>query len=344
MTRLLRDYGIVVHGGAGSFVPADDVPMRRKVLAKSAETGFRLLHGKGGSSTDAVEEAIKVMEDSKVFNAGSGSSLDIEGKVSADASIINGDLSCGAIGNVRLAKNPISLARKVMQHSDHVFLVGDAGVSKFMDAIRMKKEPLEPAKHRLAQYERNLQTMKRGKVKAWPRNYRLLPAYLKEVDSNLPENRDTVGAVAIDESSNVSAGVSTGGRWLKLPGRVGDSAIIGAGIYADTRAGAASATGAGEDIIRVCLCKTTCDLMKNGADAQSACDAAVSILTEVRGIGTAGVIAVDKHGRFGASRNTEMLQRAFRFRSMRRAHVAILPHEKDPPQRAPDLGDPRLRF
>ena len=342
-TRTQLDYGIIVHGGAGSFVASREIAERRRILAKSADFGYRILKRNGGSSVDAVEEAIKILEDSKVFNAGSGSSLSLEGTVSADAAIMIGSLSCGAIGNVSVANNPISLARKVMEKSDHVFLVGDKELLKFSSAISFKTKSLKPSDQRLVQYKQNLSLMKKGKMKAWPHNYKLLRSYLSNRSAG-PGDMDTVGAVAIDSTSDVCAGVSTGGRWLKLPGRVGDSAVVGAGIYADDRSGAASATGAGEEIIRVSLCKTVCDFMRNGANAQSACDATINMVTDRRGVGIAGVIAVDKYGRFGASRNTEMLQRAFRFDSMNKTHVAILPQDKDPVFRPPDLGDPRLNF
>jgi beta-aspartyl-peptidase (threonine type) len=340
-----QNFGIIVHGGAGSFVFSKEIGQRRRALARSAEVGYRILGSKGGSSVDAVEEAIKVLEDSEVFNAGLGSSLSLEGKASADAAIMLGDLNCGAIGNVSLTKNPITLARKVMEKSDHVLLVGDQELRRFTRAIGTKGQfPLKASQKRLSQYKENLALMKEGKVKSWPKNYKLLSAYLSNPSSLPPDEMDTVGAVAIDQTSNVCAGVSTGGRWLKLPGRVGDSAVVGAGIYADNFSGAASATGAGEEIIRLCICKSVCDFMRSGLDAQSACDATINILTDRRGVGTAGVIAVDKYGRFGSSRNTEMLQRAFRFSYMSKTHVAVLPQEKDPVSKNAELRDPKLKF
>jgi beta-aspartyl-peptidase (threonine type) len=254
-------YGIVVHGGAGSFVASREIRERRRALVRSADVGNTILRRKGGSSLDAVEEAIKVLEDSRVFNAGSGSSLSLEGKVSADAAIMTGKLDCGAIGNVSVARNPISLARKVMERSDHVLLVGDEELSKFSQAIGFKSSPLGASERRLYQYRQNFAQMKERKVKAWPRNYNLLRYYISKNKNHIVEHNDTVGAVAIDQTSGLCAGVSTGGRWLKLPGRVGDSAVVGAGIYADDLSGAASATGAGEEIIRVGLCKSVCDLM-----------------------------------------------------------------------------------
>jgi L-asparaginase / beta-aspartyl-peptidase len=341
---LKSDFGIVIHGGAGSFNPSSkaNVLLRKKTLARAASIGFSHLAGSGASALDAIEESIKVLEDSGVFNAGSGASLTLEGKVTADAAVMTGELDCGSVGCVSIAKNPISLARNVMEKSDHVFLVGDQGLAKFAAASGLQLTPLEPSRVRLRLYDKNLSTMKRGLVKAWPRNYKLLKEYLRNNQSSVTS--DTVGAVAIDASGKVCAGVSTGGRWLKLPGRVGDSAVIGAGIYADDLAGAASATGAGEEIIKVCLTKTVCDLMRMGADAQGACEAAIDILTSRRGHGIAGVIAVDKFGRFGAARNTEMLQCAFRFSSMKRPYTAVLPQEKYPKQVRISTNLTRLNF
>src|SRR5579875_3424585 len=263
--------------------------MRRKVLRESANAGYKILKSKGGSAIDAVEEAIQVLEDSKVFNAGAGSCLTLEGKISTDASIMEGSLNCGSIGDANVVKNPISLARSVMEKSDHVLMVGSQSLEKFCHAIGFKTEQIKPTQQRLEQYRANLIKMKKGQIEAWPKNYKILRQYVGNLSKSTPEKFDTVGAVAVDHDSRVCSGVSTGGRWLKLPGRVGDSAIIGAGLYADNLSGAACATGAGEEIIRVNLCKTTCDLMRMGASAQSACEAAISMLTASRGEGTAGV-------------------------------------------------------
>ncbi len=320
-----------MHGGAGSFTPSSrkDIAERRRFLNRSAEAGFSMLR-RGKTGADAVEEAIKILEDSKVFNAGSGSSLTLEGKVSADASIMKGDLSCGSIAASNVVKNPISLARQVMERSDHVLIVGSENLRKFAAAIGMKYYELSPSSFRLEQYRHNLAQMKDGNVDTWPRNFNLMKKYSLQKEKLPPEKSDTVGAVAIDKNMKVCAGVSTGGRWLKLPGRVGDSALVGAGLYADNSSGAACATGAGEDIIRVGLCKSVCDFMKMGADAQSACDSAISSLSQVIGLGIAGVIAVDRFGHFGTARNTEMMARAFLFSSMKKPHVAVLPNETDP--------------
>jgi L-asparaginase / beta-aspartyl-peptidase len=329
----MSDFGIIVHGGAGSFTASSraEIPARKNALKLSAIAGYTILRRRG-SSTDAVEAAIKVMEDSKIFNAGSGSSLDLEGNITMDAAIMNGKLDCGAIAGGNVSKNPISLARLVMEKSDHVLIAGSEQLRRFSRSLGFSPMELRPTHQRLSQYSANIRLMKKGAVRAWPNNYRLLKSYFPENPS--PSENDTVGAVAVDKESHVCAGVSTGGRWLKLPGRVGDSAIIGAGIYADDNSGAASATGMGEEIIRMCLCKTVCDLLKKGLGPQEACDGAISILTKARGAGNAGVIAIDKFGRFGSSRNTQMLQRAFMFNSLAKTHVAVLPTEGDPKQRS----------
>jgi beta-aspartyl-peptidase (threonine type) len=139
---------------------------------------------------------------------------------------------------------------------------------------------------------------------------------------------DTVGAVAIDQDSRLCTGVSTGGIWMKLPGRVGDSPIVGAGLYADDSAGAVCATGIGEEIIRVCLSKTACDLMKSGVDAQTACDESIRMITRLRGSDNGGLIALDKKGRIGISWNTEVLSTAFKFDRMKRTEVSVLPKRR----------------
>jgi L-asparaginase / beta-aspartyl-peptidase len=143
-----------------------------------------------------------------------------------------------------------------------------------------------------------------------------------------PTDSDTVGAVAIDRKMQVAAGVSTGGRFLKLPGRIGDSAIVGAGLYAKNGVGAVSATGIGEEIMKLAFSKSVCDLMRIGADAQTACEAAMSLAKRKRGIGKAGVIAVDAEGGIGFSRNTEVMAYSYRFNYKRNAKVVILPNDE----------------
>ena len=325
-------YGIVVHGGAGAFVRASssEYTRRRAVLRRCVDTGFEVLKA-GGSSVDAVERAIKIMEDSRVFNAGAGACLTLDGRILADAAMMIGQLECGAIASGNVAQNPISLARAVMERSDHVLIAGSDNLERFAQAVGFRVQPLAPSKERLKQYEKLCNSPR--SIPEWPKNMKLARRYdiarLNASSLREPGKNDTVGAVALDKSGALCSGVSTGGRWLKLPGRVGDSAIFGAGIYAEGRSGAACATGSGEEIIRVCLCKTACDFMRAGMSAQSACDAAIDVLTQARGPHTGGLIAIDSRGGFGASRNTEMMSRAYRFSSMKGGgRVLVLPGEE----------------
>ncbi len=298
-----------------------DINLRRETLRKSASEGYNILRS-GGSSLDAVEASIWVLEDSQIFNAGSGSCTTIDGKVEPDAALMLGDLSCGAVACANMVSNPISLARAVMEKTDHVFLAGSEPLRMFAKSIKMEIHDLKPTEARLKQYREYLRKMKSDELKEWPKNSKLLGSYDQSYGK-----LGTVGSVAIDSSGRVCAGVSTGGRFMKLPGRVGDSAVLGAGIYADSNSGAASATGAGEEIIRVSLCKTVCDFMKSGLDAQSACDASISLLSRVRGIGTAGVIAIDKSGNYGLSRNTKMMPVSLCFSYKDKPVAAVGPEE-----------------
>ena len=300
-----------------------DIDLRRKVLRKSASDGFELLR-KGGSSLDATEVSIKVLEDSGIFNAGKGSCTTIEGKIEPDAAVMVGDLRCGAVAGASMVANPISLARACMERTDHVFIAGEGPLRKFAEVAGFEIVQLHPTKMRLGQYEEYMRKMKSGDLKEWPKNSALLHQYL---DEKRYGNMDTVGSVAIDSSGEVCAGVSTGGRFVKLPGRVGDSPMPGAGLYADSGSGAACATGAGEEIIRVTLCKTACDFMRAGLDAQSACDATISLLTKLRGPGVAGIIAVDSKGNPGLARNTEMMPFSFCFSDGQKAMAGVLPEE-----------------
>lgn len=290
------------------------MPGRKKVLTQAVTNGYKLLES-GHSSTDAAEEAIRVIEDSKIFNAGSGSSLTIEGNIEPDAGIMNGDLTCGSVANASIAKNPISLARVVMEKTDHVFIAGRDALIKVARSANFKTFELKPTEERLREYDLNLRRMRAKKDKTWPRNLKLMGRY---------GYGDTIGSVALDSLGQITAAVSTGGRFMKLPGRVGDSPLVGSGLYADNNVGGASATGAGEDIIRICLCKTVCDFMKSGLNAQMAADASIELISKVRGIGTAGVIAIDHLGNLGISRNTKVMPTAHKFSNMSRVVAKVI--------------------
>jgi beta-aspartyl-peptidase (threonine type) len=242
-----------------------------------------------------------------------------------DAAIMKGDLSCGAVADQNLSYRSISLARIVMERTDHVLMVGTASIQKLLNSLgeSFEDQRVLPSFDKIERYRRLLsQYSKKGSE--WPRNKLLLKDYMQKT----VEVSDTVGAVALDLEGNVCAGVSTGGRWMKLPGRVGDSALIGAGLYADKDSGAISATGVGEEIIRLCLSKMVSDAMKTeGMDAQAACQLAIKTLTRVRGTNTAGLIAIDKAGRVGRSCNTPALPTAVRLNGMDRAMVVLFANE-----------------
>jgi beta-aspartyl-peptidase (threonine type) len=227
---------------------------------------------------DACEEAILELENDPVFDAGIGSHLNRDGNPQLDAILMDGaSLRSGAVGAVERIRNPISLARRILEKGQHSFLVG-AGAEQFAVESGM---PLCDSVDLITPYERH----------RWA-------ARAAEHGSS-----GTVGAVAIDMAGNLCAGTSTGGTFLKHPGRIGDSPLIGCGCYADNESAAVSCTGLGESIMKIVMAKTASDFVSHGLDAQSAADAAVKLLSARIG-GSGGLIIVDHDGRFGASFST----------------------------------------
>ena len=290
---------VVVHGGAGNWQPERTHP-GIKGVKRAAKTGYDILK-KGGNAVDCVMEAVAVLEDDGVFNAGYGSSLNIEKEVEMEASIMDGrTLEAGAAGLLRDIRNPVRLARLVMEKTDHVFVVGE-GAEKLARLERLeRRNPVTEL--RLRYYERQKKALLEGKsdlpkladlVKAHPELFTL----------------DTVGAVAMDKDGNVAAATSTGGFALKLPGRIGDSPLIGCGTYADNQAGACSTTGVGEIAIRLVLAKTVCNYMENGKPAEEAAELAIKLVNKriPMGYNAQGLIALDTHGRIGAAHNSANL-------------------------------------
>jgi len=272
---------IVVHGGAGR-VPEEDEEERWEGCRRAALAGWRRLL-QGGSALDAVEEAVAFLEDHPLFNAGRGSVLNAAGEVEMDASLMDGKhLQAGAVGAVRNIRNPIRLARRVLEDGKHILLVAE-GAERFARDSGMtgcSAEELVTERQR-ARWE----AMK---------------------DTSL----GTVGAVAVDGAGGIAAATSTGGLPRKRPGRVGDSALIGAGTYADDLWGAASVTGDGEAIMRVVLAKTAVDLLTGDRHPQDAARLAVAVLGE-RGQGEGGIILVDRKGRVGHAHNAPFMSCAF---------------------------------
>jgi beta-aspartyl-peptidase (threonine type) len=234
---------IIVHGGAGTFDPGD---RHGDGLHAAAGAAWSIL-SEGGSALDAVETAVVSLEDDPLFNAGYGASLNLAGEIEADASIMLSDLSAGGVAALKAAANPIRAARLVMERTDHVLLAG-AGADEFARKLKLPSRDLR-TEHRIAIYEKNLEKLRSGEgIPFLPR--------IGEVARDL--DLGTVGAVALDRAGVIAAATSTGGMTIKLPGRVGDSAIIGAGTYA-AAVGGVSATGHGEPIMRHCLAKMVVD-------------------------------------------------------------------------------------
>lgn len=260
---------IIVHGGAGRGSGAQQRDRLAGCLA-AARTGWTAVR-QGCSSLDAVEEAVAVLEDDPVFNAGTGSALNAAGEVEMDAALMRDTLEAGAVAAVSGISNPIRLARKVLDDGRHVMLAGQ-GARDF--ARQAGIEPV-PGDTLVTQAQR----------KHWNAGH------------------GTVGCVALDARGRLAAGTSTGGTLGKLPGRVGDSPLIGCGTYADA-VGAASCTGQGEAIIKVLLAKTAVDLLAAGLTPATAAKRAVELLERQTGA-EAGLILVDRYGAVGFAHNAE---------------------------------------
>lgn len=314
MTRTQKP-AIVVHGGAGTWQPERSRPGIVGVK-RAAKTGLGILRN-GGSVVDSVMEAVAVMEDDGAFNAGYGSSLNMEKKVEMEASIMDGKtLRAGAAGLLSDIKNPVRLARVVMERTDHVFVVGE-GAEKLANLEHLeRRNPITEL--RLKYYEQQKKALLEGKPE--------LPR-LSNLVKDHPElfTLGTVGAVAIDSEGNVAAATSTGGFPLKLPGRIGDSPLIGCGTYADNLAGACSTTGVGEVAMRLVLAKTVCNYMENGKVAQEAAEMAITLVnTRLSSIYNAmGLISIDAYGRIGAAHNSPNMCWAYITPEMREPKTSL---------------------
>ncbi len=294
---------IVVHGGAGDISPDRHADASQGCRA-AALIGWRVLQS-GGSALDAVEAAVRALEDNPAFNAGTGACLTAEGNIELDAGIMDGRaLNAGAVAGVERVKNPISLARAVME-SPHVLLVG-RGAGQFADehAIsRCSKEDL------LTERQYQLWKAYLAEHGLTPESEpRIIRRELASLSARDEQKHGTVGAVAVDSTGGLAAATSTGGIHNKYPGRVGDSPLVGGGFYADDQA-AISCTGHGEDFARLLIARRAADFVARGYAAQEAADAAIAVLGE-RARGTGGLILVDKQGGVGFAWNSQNLARA----------------------------------
>jgi L-asparaginase / beta-aspartyl-peptidase len=305
-------WSLVLHGGSGVIDRADLKPEQdrayRAVLAQAAETGAAVLR-QGGAALDAVEAAIHVLEDDPLFNAGRGAVFTAEGCNELDAAIMDGaTLDAGAVAGVSHVKNPISAARRVMERSPHVLLIG-RGADAFAQAQGLEAVPASYffVEGRWRALEKQLAR------EARPIPDRPAGADRDERHAALAHDegkRGTVGVVARDAGGHVAAGTSTGGITAKSWGRVGDSPLIGAGTYASDRSAAVSGTGEGEYFIRLSVARQICALVElKGLSLQAAVDEVVQDeLTALGGQG--GVIAVTADGQMAWSFNTSGMYRA----------------------------------
>ncbi|MBS3814774.1 isoaspartyl peptidase/L-asparaginase [Candidatus Bipolaricaulota bacterium] len=279
---------LVVHGGAGK-IPTEDRDQRKDVLIKSAERG---LPGEG--PVDAVEKAIRILENDPLFNAGYGGSFQLDGVVRLDAAVMRSDLTAGGVINVEKLRNPITLANVIRKDTPHVLLQGEGALEL---ARELKLEFSRETKSPKAQKKWEELTEKLSDL-----SYRNKLTKLKE----MAEGNDTVGAVALSDDGALAAGTSTGGIRTQMKGRVGDSPIIGSGLYCNAF-GAVSTTGIGEAIIKVNLARELLHRLEKGEEIQDAAENAIAKLEELTD-SRAGLIAIDSYGKVGAAFNTRNMQ------------------------------------
>jgi isoaspartyl peptidase/L-asparaginase-like protein (Ntn-hydrolase superfamily) len=282
------DYAIAIHGGAGSF-PQQNDPVEREAytasLRAALEAGVAILDG-GGTSLDAVESVIRILEDDPLFNAGRGAVYTNDGRHELDASLMDGaSLACGGVAGVTRVKNPISLARLVMERTPHVLLAGP-GADQFakLEGVDLVDQEYYHTERRLLQLQRR-----------------------QDRERAVDREHGTVGAVALDRRGNLAAGTSTGGLTGKQHGRVGDSPLIGAGTFAKNATCAVSGTGTGEEFIRHGVARSISDHMEyGGLSLQAAADQVVLGTLEP---GDGGIIAVSHAGELVLVFNTEGMAR-----------------------------------
>lgn len=291
-------YAIIVHGGAGAWKDEHEAAALEGVR-RAAQTGKAVLTS-GGAALDAVVAAVIALEDDLSFNAGTGSALNLDGEAEMDAGIMVGQgLRTGNVAALKRVKNPVLVARKVMEETDHVLIAGE-GALRFARAMGFPDcDPV--TEERRADWRKKRDAMLQGDDRYLPRQRELLQAYPGLV-------ADTVGAVALDIRGGLAAATSTGGLSLKLAGRIGDSPIPGAGNYADLHA-AVSATGRGELMLRFLTAKTVCDLTAAGRSAQQAVDEVLARMAAEVG-DDVGIIAVDATGRIGVGHRTPAMPHA----------------------------------
>ncbi len=292
---------LVIHGGAGTIERNTMTPEREKEyragLERALNAGYEILK-RGGASLDATEAAVRTLEDDPHFNAGKGAVFTSAGTNEMDAAIMDGKtLRAGAVASLKHIKNPVSLARLVMEKSGHVFMDGD-GAEAFAKANGLE---LVDQKYFFTQERFDALQRVKEKQKAAERAGH---TYIM----NAQDRHGTVGAVALDQGGNIAAATSTGGTTNKRPGRIGDTPVIGAGTYANNATCAASCTGDGEYFIRANVAHEVSALMEHGGmSLQEAAETALERAKKIGGEG--GLIALDRHGNFALPFNSAGMYR-----------------------------------
>ncbi|MEL7352975.1 MAG: isoaspartyl peptidase/L-asparaginase family protein [Cyanobacteria bacterium P01_A01_bin.116] len=305
-----QSYSLIIHGGAGALedlkYEASESEFRESVI-EILEAGRKRLE-KGDAALDVVEHCVNLLENNPLYNAGKGSVLNENGQVEMDAALMNGsDLNAGAVTCVKNIKNPISLARKVLEQGDHVMLAADGALefAKFSKAeICPNDYFITPARIKQLEEAKSVGRMMLDHEKVKPDTAGNKQPSNQQVN---PQKLGTVGAVARDIHGNLAAATSTGGLVNKRWGRVGDTPVIGAGVFADNETCGVSATGYGEQFLRTVLAKTVSDFAYfKQMDAAAAAEAGIGYLVEkVNGEG--GVIVIDKAGKCAAAQSTSGL-------------------------------------
>jgi beta-aspartyl-peptidase (threonine type) len=322
---------LAIHGGEGDVDEKTPQPEQMQIRAKLEEAlkkGYEAMQLKGGTSLDGVEAAIRVMEESGLFDAGLGSVLDHDGHASLDASIMRGDdHRAGAVADVTIVKHPISAARAVMEYSDHVLIVGP-GADRFARRFLAKEDIVPPDDF---VNKRNWAEVQ----KVWKKKTRRTEPQASGGPAVGRRRYGTVGAVAL-WNKVLAAGTSTGGLTDKLPGRVGDSPIIGAGTYADNATCAVSCTGIGEYFIRYTVAHDVSARMKYQQKV-SAREAAHDVIQELRKVKTeekydvpgveGGLIVLDHEGNFSVHYNATQMTRGY-IKADGEPHVTLFENDK----------------
>ena len=311
-------YRLLIHGGAGAMrsMSSSAELAYRKGLTDSVSAGQQILRS-GRTARAAVLAAVRVMETSEAFNAGRGSALSMNGTIEADAAIMDGEtLDTGAIAAVPNVTNAVALAEAVLERSAHCLLAGSS-VLDWAASEALDVETFPVPQTRKAQWESRLEQLN-GNTDV--RNL---------VDmGGTHDLGDTVGAIALDENGRLAVAVSTGGIWMKANGRVGDSPLVGAGIWADSTSGAACATGTGEFIIRSMLVSRISIAMEQGRTATESARQGLDWLKSRFGGGKAGVIAIDRQGIMSAPFDTAGMGRGWISETMAEPVVAIWPEDQ----------------